>query len=369
MDKLILCIIGIFFVIGCIDYVLGCPLKLGKEFEAGIKTMGALAFGMIGIYSLAPIFTKLLSSSVIPLCNAVNLDPSIFTSSFIAVDMGGFQIANKVALSSKIGLFSGIIVASSLGATISFSIPIALSMISKDDEKLFAKGIMIGLVSIPLGCLAAGLYEGINLYLLLVNLIPIFLLTMILGIGLLKAPKILVKLFSLFGKLIILMSILGLLLQGTEILLNVKLISGLAPISESATIVCKIAFVLGGAYPMLAVIKYIFKNSLGKIGNKLGINSASVAGLIGNLASNLIIFGTYDKMDSKGKVMCTALSVSCAFVFGGQLGFVAGAAPKMITAYIISKFTSGIVSIILANILYTENAKDTKIIRGVTYEN
>ena len=40
MDKLILYLIGSFFVIGAIDYITGNHLKLGGKFEEGIKTMG-----------------------------------------------------------------------------------------------------------------------------------------------------------------------------------------------------------------------------------------------------------------------------------------------------------------------------------------
>ena len=63
MDKFVLYLIGSFFVIGGIDYITGSPLKLGGKFEEGIKTMGALGLGMIGIYSLAPILSNFLSTA------------------------------------------------------------------------------------------------------------------------------------------------------------------------------------------------------------------------------------------------------------------------------------------------------------------
>lgn len=77
---------------------------------------------------------------------------------------------------------------------------------------------------------------------------------------------------------------------------------------------------------MLALINRIFKNSFEEIGEKLGINSASVAGILGSLASNLLVFGTFKEMNPKGKVVCTAFGISGAFVFGGQFGFVSGVA-------------------------------------------
>lgn len=358
MDKIVLYLIGSFFVIGGIDYILGNPLKLGEKFEEGIKTMGALGLGMIGIYSLAPIFSDFLSTAIIPMCKVFHFDPSILPAAFLAVDMGGYQIAAKLALTREMGTFSGIIIASTLGATISFSIPVALGMISKEDEKYFSKGVMVGITSIPIGCLAAGLWQKINFGILIWNLLPIFIFAIILGIGLLKAHNVLMKVFSVFGKLIMALSIIGLLFQGIDAIFRVKLVSGLAPLSESAVIVGKIAFVLGGAYPMLALVNRIFKKSFEKIGEKFGINAASVAGILGNLASNLLIFGTYEKMDPKGKVICTAFGVSGAFVFGGQFGFVSGIAPEMLGAFIISKLTAGIISIVQAGWLYEREAKE-----------
>lgn len=361
MDKFVLYIIGTFFILGGIDYIVGSPLKIGGKFEEGIKTMGALGLGMIGIYSLAPILSNVLASVIVPISKALGLDPSIIPSAFLAVDMGGFQIAGELASTKEMGLFSGIIIASTLGATISFSIPVAIGMISKEDERYFSKGVMIGITSIPFGCLAAGVWSKINIGTLTWNLLPIFIFSILLGIGLLKFHNVLMKVFNIFGKLIMALSILGLLLQGVEAIFQIKVISGLAPLSESTYIVGKIAFVLAGAYPMLEVINRIFKEGIEKIGEKFGINSFSVAGILGNLASNLLIFGTYGKMDPKGKVICTAFAVSGAFVFGGQFGFVSGIAPEMLGAFIISKIIAGIISIIIALWLYEREYKDAKL--------
>jgi ethanolamine transporter len=371
MDKFVLYIIGSFFVIGGMDYILGSPLKLGGKFEEGIKTMGVLGIGMIGIYSLAPILSNFLAASIIPICRVFHLDPSIFPAALLAVDMGGYQMATKVALTKEMGLFSGIIIASTLGATISFSIPVAIGMLSKEDEKYFSKGVMIGITTLPIGCLAAGLWQKINFNILVWNLVPIFVFAIVLVIGLLKVPNALMKGFNIFGKLIIGLSVVGLLLQGIDAIFGVKLVLGLAPLSEATVIVCKIAFVLAGAYPMLAFINRIFKSSFEKIGEKFGINAVSVSGVLGNLASNLLIFGTYKEMNPKGKVICTAFGVSGAFVFGGQFGFVSGIAPEMLGAFIISKLTAGTISIVLAAWLYEREAKEYSIkeIGGLNYEN
>lgn len=370
MDKFIMYLITIFFIVGGIDYIIGSPMKLGKKFEEGIKTMGALGLGMIGIYSLAPMLSQVLSNCIIPVCKLVGLDPSIVPSAFLAVDMGGYQMATKLALTKDMGLFSGVIIASTLGATISFTIPVAIGILSKEDEKYFSKGVMIGIITIPIGCFLAGLWQGIKFNLLMWNLIPIFIFAIILAVGLLKAPNILMKGFNGFGKIIIGLSVIGIILQGVNSILGVKIVSGLLPLSESIVIVGKIAFVLAGAYPLLDLISRVFKNVFEKLGENMGINSASVAGILGNLASNLLIFGTYKEMNPKGKVICTAFGVSGAFVFGGQFGFVSGIAPEMLGAFIISKITAGILSILLAVWLYEREHKRCKIkeSRGMSYE-
>jgi ethanolamine transporter len=358
VDKFILYIIGSFFVIGGIDYLLGNPLNLGQKFEEGIKTMGALAIAITGIYSLAPILSNSLSTAIIPICTVLHLDPSIFPAAFLATDLGGYQLSAKVALTNEMGLFSGVIIASTLGTAISFSIPVALGMISKEDEMYFSKGVMVGLISIPIGCLAGGLWQKINFGTLIWNLLPIFLFAIALAIGLLKSPRILIKGFNVLGKLVMGLSVIGLLLQGIDAIFGVKLILGLAPLSESAVIVSKIAFILGGAYPMLALINRTFKNSFEKIGEKFGINSVSLVGLLGNLVNNLLIFGTYKEMNPKGKVICIAFGISGAFVFGGQFGFISGIAPEMLGAFIISKLTAGTISIILAAWIYERESNE-----------
>lgn len=357
MDKIILYLIGIFLIMGGIDYILGNPFKIGHKFEEGIKIMGALGLGMIGIYSLAPVLAKFLFAAAIPICRVFHLDPSILPSAFLAIEMGGYQIATKIALSHEMGLFSGIIIASSLGATISFSIPIAVSMIADEDEEYFYKGVMVGIASIPVGCVAAGIWQRIDLDILLWNLVPIFIFAVILVVGLINFPKVLMMCFRIFGKTMIGISTIGLLLVGIKALYGIEIVSGLAPLNESMVILGKAAFVLGGAYPMMAIISRMFNSVFEKAGEKIGINSGSVEGIMGNLASNLVLFGLYKHMNPKGKVICAALAVSGSFVFGGQFGFVVGVAPGMIGAFLISKITASMVSIFIAIKIYDLQGK------------
>lgn len=348
MDKIVLCLIGFFFVLGGIDAILGNRLKLGEKFEEGIKMMGIFAMCMLGIYSLAPIFAKFFAVVVVPISGLLHVDPSIIPATFMAIDLGGYQVAAGVALDQDIGMLSGICIASSLGAAISFSIPVASGMIAKEDKPYFFKGVTIGIISLPIGYVAAGLYQGMNIGFLLWNLTPIFIFAVVLAVGLLKAPKYLIICFTILGKIIVGISVIGLLLQGIGFIFDVQIVSALTPLSAAMLIVGKSAFVLAGAYPLLSTITRLFKKNLEKVGKRTGLNDVSVAGMMGNLANNILVFGTYGSMNPKGKLVCAALTISCSFLFGGQLGFVLSIAPEQLNLFILFKLTSGMVSIILA---------------------
>jgi ethanolamine transporter len=358
VSKLVIYIIGVFFIIGAIDYVLGSPLKLGNKFEEGFKTMGTLALGIVGVYSLSPLLLKIFSPMAQFVWKIFRLDPSIIPSSIFAVDMGGYELCKNISMNSELGAFMGIIVGSTLGVTVSFTLPIAFSITEEEDKENLAKGIMVGIITIPIGCIVAGIWQEINLSMLLWNMIPIVVFSILLGLGLLKAPAFVIKIFKSLGKIVTGLSILGLLFQGVNLIYGYKVGDFLIPFEDAMTLVGKITVILGGAYPMLEVINRVLMIPLDKLGEKIGLNSVAITAMIGNLANNLLVFGNLRYMNEKGKIMCTAFAVSGAFIFGGQLAYVASVEPKLIGAFFICKLVSGFISLLLSNfIIEKENEK------------
>ncbi|WP_032121258.1 ethanolamine utilization protein EutH [Clostridium amazonitimonense] len=355
MDKIVLTAIAFFFLFGGIDFALGNRLKVGEKFEEGLKTMGSLAIAIVGIYSLSPLFSEVLSYIVNPIANVFSLDPSLFPAMVLAPDMGAYALANGLAFDNDMALFSSVILASMLGTTISFTIPMAISMVEKEDEIYFSKGILAGVITIPIGCLVGGLIQGINIAKLLWNIMPIILFSIFLSLGLIKIPEKLIRLFSVLGKIIVGIGMFGLIVQGIDVILGIKLIKGLIPPEESIAVAGKIAFILGGAYPMISVLSRIFKEPFRRFGKRFGLDSVSVVAFLGSLASNLLVFASFKEMNIKGKILCTAFSVSGAFVFGGQMGFISAKEPDALGVFIISKLVAGISSMIVANILFKKD--------------
>jgi ethanolamine transporter len=238
-----------------------------------------------------------------------------------------------------------------LGATIVFSIPVAMGILAPEDRPALAKGVLCGLVTIPFGVLAGGLTAGFSLGMIVRNLVPIVLFAAVIALGLWKAENAMIRVFSGFGKGVTAVITAGLAAAILEKLTGFVIIPGLAPLEEGFQTVGDIAIVLAGAFPLVAVVTRLLRKPLLKLGKLLGVNDAAAAGLIASLANSIATFRLVKDMDNRGKVVNIAFAVSAAFVFGDHLGFTAGFAPEMLTAVIVGKLTGGVCAIALALLL------------------
>ncbi len=360
MNEVILYLILLFAILGCLDKITGNRFGLGKEFDDGFMAMGNLALAIIGIYALAPVISSGLSRIIAPIFSLIGADPSIFPASILACDMGGYISAIKLANTKEIGLFSGLVLSSMLGATIVFTIPIGAGTIEKEDYPFFTKGILAGMVTIPIGCIVGGLMSGISFQVLLPNLMPIIIMASLLAIGLMKWPDKMISAFNLFSRIIVTIGTIGLIISIIHKLTGITLVNGMESFTEGLKIVGSIAIVLSGAYPMMHVIIKVFKQPLSKLGKRIGIGEKAVAGLIVALANNIPAFILMKDMDNRGKIICSAFAVSGAFTLGGQLGFVASVDKTMIVPFVASKLTAGISAVVLVFILTKDMKEQAK---------
>ncbi len=357
MNDLILYIIYAFAVLGCIDKIIGNKFDLGEKFNDGFLAMGNLAIPVIGIYALAPIITNLLAKIASPIFKLINADPSVLPASIFAVNMGGYTSAMNMAQTKEMGVFSGIILASMLGATVGFTIPAGAEIIEKEDQILFAKGILAGIVTIPLGCIVGGMLLKISTPILLNNILPIIIIAFTFSVGLIKWPSKLLKGFSFFSKITTTIGALGVILSMFERISGLYLIPGMSSFDEGLKIVGSITIVLCGAFPMIHVITKVFKSSFLRLGNKMGIGENTIVAMLISLSSNVPAFIMMKDMNSRGKVLLSAFMVSGAFTFGGQLGFVASVDKTAMIPFIVSKIVAGASAIALAMVLTRKTCK------------
>ena len=159
-DQILIAVMAIFAVLGAADRILGNHLGLGPEFENGILAMGSLALAMVGIVSLAPVLASWLRLVVVPLYRFLGADPAMFAGTILACDMGGGSLAQEMTEDPRAALLGGVITGSMLGATVVFTIPVAMGILRPEDRSAMAKGILCGVVTIPVGVLVGGLAAG-----------------------------------------------------------------------------------------------------------------------------------------------------------------------------------------------------------------
>ena len=346
--EILIAVMALFALAGALDRILGNRFGLGKEFEEGILAMGSLALAMVGIVCLAPVLAAVLKPVVVPVYTFLGADPAMFAGTILACDMGGGSLAAELTADPQAALLGGVLNGSMLGATVVFTIPVAMGILKEEDRPAMARGILCGVVTIPLGVLAGGLTAGYPIGMVARNLTPIVLIAALIALGLWRAERKMVRGFEIFGKVVVALITVGLAAAIWEALTGYVLIPGMAPISDGFETVGAIAIVLAGAFPMVAVITRLLRRPLMSGGKLLGINDAAAAGLIASLANSIATFGMVKDMNPRGKVMNIAFAVSAAFVFGDHLGYTAGFAPEVLPAMIVGKLTGGISALALA---------------------
>ena len=137
--EILIAIMAAFAVLGALDRIFGNRVGLGPEFENGILSLGSLALSMVGIISLAPVLAGLLRPVVVPVYRVLGADPAMFAGTILANDMGGYQLSMELAADPRAGEIAGLLVASTLGATLVFSIPVGLGIIKKEQQPDFVR--------------------------------------------------------------------------------------------------------------------------------------------------------------------------------------------------------------------------------------
>ena len=350
--EVLIAVMAGFAVLGGLDRIFGSRLGLGQEFENGILAMGSLALAMVGIVSLAPVLASVLMPVVSPIYALLGADPAMFAGSILACDMGGGALAQALTTDPRAALLGGVLTGSMLGATIVFTIPVAMGILQEDDRAVMAKGMLCGIVTIPLGVLAGGIAAGFPVGMVLRNLVPIILLAALIALRLWRAEQAMFRGFEVFGKVVVAVVTVGLAAAIVEALTGFVVIPGMAPISDGFETVGAIAIVLAGAFPLVNVLTRVLQKPLAGLGKRLGVNDVAAAGLIATLANSIATFGMVKDMNPRGKVVNIAFAVSAAFVFGDHLGFTAGFAPSFIGPMILGKLVGG-VSAVAAAMLVT----------------
>lgn len=381
---------------------------LGKEFLEGIYAIGYIFLPVAGIMASVPFLTMLVQRVFGPVFAAIGADPAMAATTFIAADMGGYQLARELKLTNE-SWITAMTAGFMAGSTIVFSIPVGLAMLHKRDHKYMALGAMAGLLSIPLGVLCANLLlwllaPGIRDFIgtkgaadytlhmslaqILLNVVPLALLMTALALGLRLAPDLMIRLFMGFGRvmgILIKLVLVGCIIEyftaaTFEVGLFTRLFGswGFEPVIADAdqikSIVDRtgkvgddkiiralevagyIGIMLAGAFPMVYLIRSYLAKPVEALGRKIGLAPAGAAGMLAAAANILAMFRLVKDMRAGDKVLVIAFAVCAAFMFGDHLAFTTNFQPNLLVPILAGKLTGGIGGFLLATWLCVPKA-------------
>ena len=347
MSQIILNTMAFGALLGGLDHLLGNRFGLGKPFEEAFHLLGSIALSMAGIICLAPVVSHWLGRIIVPVFSLLGLDPGMF-GSILAIDMGGYQMAMDLCIDPEIGRYSGIVVSAIFGCTVVFTIPVGLGAVDPEDKPYFTRGILYGLIAMPVGLAAGGLLCGLSTGTLIRNLLPVLLVSLLLVIGLLKSPEILIRGFQCFAKGIEKLAVFGLMAGAVRYMTGTEGLSGMTPLTDAMEVVCSIAIVMLGSMPLAELLQRLLKQPFAWIGTHTGMNSVSTTGLLMGMVSVVPALAMIPRMDKRGKIVCGASVVCSASLFAAHLGFTISEEPELVTALMAAKLLGSAAGIMLA---------------------
>lgn len=376
-------------IAGAIASAIKPESELGQQFVAGIDSIGPIFLPVAGIMASAPYLTAFVETVFGPAYSALGADPAMAATTFIAVDMGGYQLADALAQTRESWIMA-MMTGYMAGATIVFTIPVALKMLEKRDRKYLALGVMSGLLAIPIGVFVASAIIAFShpvvrevvstnaeatCQLALswgqigVNLIPLIIICVVLAAGLKFAPDAMIRGFIVFGR------VMEAALKIVFVLVVVEYFTGLwstlfgsfgfDPIIADDEDIFRaletsgaIGMMLCGAFPMVYLIRKHLAKPLAKIGGVFGLSSDATAGLLAGSANVLALLSMVRYLRARDKVICLSFAVCCAFLFGDHLSFTANFQPSLIVPVLVGKLAAGVCAILFAQLLAVKKAEE-----------
>ena len=175
MNRVLMILMAVGAALGGLDRMIGNKFGLGERFDEGFHLLGSLALSMAGIMCLMPALSGLLERVIAPAFAALGMDPGMF-GGILAIDMGGYQLAQSLARDPSVGRFSGIIVGATFGCTAVFTIPVGFSLTPKEAHAALSRGLMLGLMALPAALVTGGLICGLGLLNTIWQCMPILLI-------------------------------------------------------------------------------------------------------------------------------------------------------------------------------------------------
>jgi ethanolamine transporter len=355
-------ITALFSVIAGFDYINGDHYGYGKKYYAAWEAMAPMASSMVGITVLVPVLRLFLTPIISPIFEGLQTHPAMFAGVLLDPSMGGMPMSIKMAPENYgVAMYSSVVLGTMLGCTIVFNIPVGLSMIREENHIFFAFGTLIGLVSIPIGCIIGGFLMETTSFPLTVaevfkNMIAVIIIAVLIGVPLYLKPFPTLKAFMHFSGAITFLMTFGALIAIFQQYAFVQFPLWSKMLDDEGEnsfvtilgVVPAVASVLTGTIPMMHFITTMIGPGLQKLSQKIGLTAIDAGGLIACLATAVPMYGMFDDMSKKGMVFAAAFEVGAAYAIGDHLAYIGALEPEMIVPMLVAKLLAGVVALVMS---------------------
>lgn len=379
IGNIIIYIIMAGTLLGAMASVIKPESGLGKEFVNGIHSIGPVFLAQAGIMAAIPILSYAITYTIGPLFQSMGSDASIAALSIIAVDMGGYQLADAIA-ANRDQWITAMLIGYTSGASIVYLIPVGLVMLEQKDHKYLALGAMAGLISIPFGVLIsltiitfnnipvrdiistsspANHYLSIDFFNALQLLSPLFVFCILLALGLKYRTLLMVKCFLFFGKIMdafIKMVLAACIIQHfTGVFSKIfggwvfdPLFADEKELYRAIEIAGYIGIMLAGTFPICYLFQKYCQRPMKFIGRQLRLTDAGAIGMVMVLANIIAVYHLFKDMRARDKVLCVAFGICAQATLGDHLAFTANFQPTLVLPIMAGKFLAGAIAVAIA---------------------
>lgn len=405
IGNVIVYILMICLLLGCVGAVINPSKGIGFEFCEGIRQLGTIFIPVAGVMAALPYLRVFVETVFLKLANMMGHDLAIWAGMILPPDMGGNILANSLASGFETWIIA-LFVAFILGTGVTFGIPLSIAMVEKRDHKYMALGILCGLMACPVGitvscvlcmythpmirpavstALAATQPLFLTWPVILVNLLPVYLLCLIIAVGIWLAPQKAIKCFLLFGNLLNCVLYVVFALAVVEYFTGLgsllwpgwefyPIVADAADSNRALETAGYCAMMLGGAYPMMYLLQKYCGSAIAKLGNQLGITSVGCLGIIASSVTLVAMFRAYGKMPPLDKVRSAAWAICSGYFLADHLVYCYNFQPTLYGCLLAGKIAGGILAMILVSLLVKKTVanmetadRDSGLIAGDAY--
>lgn len=355
---------------------------LSQSFDEGLHTMAALFIPIVGLMVSVPYLKVGVEKIFGTLFRSFGADPVVASAMIMPPDCGSYALALEIGKTNEI-LIIVLAVGFMCASTVTFNIPIGLSILDKKDYKYLALGAMTGFLSVPFGVFtsymvaflskpkirtafttvgAPDYVPNLDMLMIFQNLIPIIVLCVLLALGLKFFPKGMIKGFMVFGRaltgILTLVVVASIIQHYTGLFSTIfgswgfdPMIADEVEMFRSIELLGTIAMMLTGAFPMVYLIRKYLNKPLEKLGSLAGLDSVGSAGLVACMANGIALFGLIKDMKPTSKVITMSFLVCAGYSLGDFIAFNVNFQPNLLVAIFVGQLVGGIVGIGFAKLI------------------